>query len=82
MGIRVLLNELHVILECPGSGHVRQAIGISAFLEARLSVMTEHAIMKEFREWGGDRADIVTMMTRGDWTLTVLEEWKLATIQL
>ena len=44
--------------------------------------MTEHAIMKEFREWGGDRADIVTMMTRGDWTLTVLEEWKLATIQL
>ena len=82
MGIRELLNELHVILECPGAGHARRATGIYAFLEALLPVMTEHAIMKEFREWGGDRADIVTMMTRGDYTLTVLEEWKLATIQL
>ena len=80
MGIRVLLNELHVILECPGSGHARRATGIYAFLEALLPVMTEHAIMKEFR--GGNRADIVTMMTRGDWTLTVREVWKLATTQL
>ena len=48
VGIRVLLNELHVILECPGSGHARWATGIYAFLEARLPVMTEHAIMKEF----------------------------------
>ena len=48
VGIRVLLNELHVILECPGSGHARRATGIYAFLEARLPVMTEHAIMKEF----------------------------------
>ena len=49
VGIRVLLNELHVILECPGSGHARRATGIYAFLEALLPVMTEHAIMKEFR---------------------------------
>ena len=82
MGIRVLLNKLHIILECPGSGHARWATGIYAFLKVLLPVLTEHAIMKEFREWGGDRADIVTMMTRGDWALTVLEEWKLATPQL
>ena len=48
VGIRVLLNELHVIHECLGSGHARRATGIYAFLEARLPVMTEHAIMKEF----------------------------------
>ena len=48
MGIRVLLNELHVILECPGSGHARRATGIYAFLKARLPLMTERAILIEF----------------------------------
>ena len=81
MGIRVLLNELHVILECPGSGHARRATGIYAFLKARLPLMTERAILIEFLG-GGDGANVETMMLRGDWTLTVLEEWRLATIQL
>ena len=80
MGIKVLLNELHVILECPGSGHARRATGIYAFLKARLPLMTEQAIMIEFL--GGDGADIDTMMLQGDWTLTVLYEWRLATAQL
>ena len=52
MVTRVLLNELHVILECPGSGHARGATGIYAFLEARLPLMTEHAMMIEFLEGG------------------------------
>ena len=55
MGIRVLLNELHVILECPGSEYARRATGIYAFLEALLPVMTEHAIMKEFLGGGQGR---------------------------
>ena len=80
MGIKVLLNELHVILECPGSGHARRATGIYAFLNARLPLMTENAIMIEFL--GGDGANVETMMLRGDWTLIVLEEWRLATTQL
>ena len=80
MGIKVLLNELHVILECPGSGHARQATGVYDFLNARLPLMTEQAIMIEFL--GGDGADVDTMMLRGDWTLTVLDVWRLATAHL
>ena len=80
IGIRVLLNELHVILDCPGSGHARRATGIGVFLKARLPLLTEHAIMIEFL--GGDGANVETMMLRGDWTLTVLEEWRLAIAQL
>ena len=56
MGIKVLLNKLHVILECPGSGHARRAAGIYVFLKARLPLMTEQAIMIEFL--GGDGADV------------------------
>ena len=80
VGIDVQLDELHVILNCPGSGHARRASGIYAFVEARLSVMTETDIMIEFL--GGDSADVDTMMTRGKWIMTVLEEWNLAIAQL
>ena len=80
IGIKVLLNELHVILECPGSGHARRATGVADFLNARSPVMKDQNIMIEFL--GGDGADVDTMMLRGNWTLTVLEEWRLAIAQL
>ena len=53
--IQVRLDELHVILDCPGSCHARRAAVIYTFVEARLPVMTEQVIMKEFLGVGTGR---------------------------
>jgi len=80
VGIQVKLDEQHVILDCPASGHARRATGVGIFLDARLPLMTEESILKELL--GGDEADVNTMNLRGRWVQTLLEEWKSVVSQL
>ena len=73
VGIQVKLDEQHVILECPGAGYARRMTGVMSYLDARSRVMCNGMILREFL--GGDGANTNTMMTRGKWLLSILNEW-------
>ena len=73
VGIQVKLDEQHVILECPGAGYARRMTGVMSYLDARSRVMCNGMTLREFL--GGDGANTNTMMTRGKWLLSILNEW-------